>query len=232
LGRAERLAVWDAAKAPLITPSLLSCDFSRVGDEIAALEAAGVVALHLDVMDGHFVPNLSYGPPVIARWRERTDLPFDTHLMISNPEQYIGDYAKAGADSLLVHAEVARDPGDLLARIRDLGCRAGLVVNPPTPWQAVEPYLHQLDSVLVMSVMPGFGGQAFQPQVLEKVRAIRAAKPDLRISIDGGINRQTAAEATAAGATQMVVGSATFRADGNYRAALEEVASAALAGLS
>jgi ribulose-phosphate 3-epimerase len=229
--RSDRLRSWDGARAPLITPSLLDCDFARVGQEIASLEAAGVVALHLDVMDGHFVPNLSYGPPVVADWRAVTDLPFDAHLMISNPAEYLDAFVDAGADSILVHAEVLPEPGDLLRQIRDRGCRAGLVINPPTPWTVVEPYLDQLDSVLVMSVMPGFGGQKFQDAVLEKVRAIRAARPALRIAIDGGINATTADRATEAGATQLVVGSATYRADGNYAASLGEVAEAARRGL-
>jgi ribulose-phosphate 3-epimerase len=229
--RSDRLRSWDGARAPLITPSLLDCDFARVGQEIASLEEAGVVALHLDVMDGHFVPNLSYGPPVVADWRAVTDLPFDAHLMITNPAEYLDAFVDAGADSILVHAEVLPEPGDLLKRIRDRGCRAGLVINPPTPWTVVEPHLDQLDSVLVMSVMPGFGGQKFQDAVLEKVRAIRAARPALRVAIDGGINATTADRATEAGATQLVVGSATYRADGNYAASLGEVAEAARRGL-
>lgn len=231
MDRADRLKVWDTASAPLITPSLLNCDFSRVGDEIQSLERAGVVALHLDVMDGHFVPNLSYGPPVIADWRKATDLPFDVHLMISDPARYLDAFVAAGADSVLVHMEAVPEPGFLLDLIQDHGCRAGLVINPPTPWTVVEPYLDRVDSVLVMSVMPGFGGQAFDAEVLDKVRAIRAGRPDLRISIDGGINATTAERATSAGATQLVVGSATFRSDGDYGAALAEVAEAARRGL-
>lgn len=229
--RTERLQVWDRASAPVITPSLLDCDFARVGQEIAALEAAGVVALHLDVMDGHFVPNLSYGPPVVADWRKVTSLPFDVHLMMSNPADFLDPFVAAGADSLLIHAEAVPSPADLLRQIQEQGCRAGLVINPPTPWTAVEPYLDAIDSVLVMSVMPGFGGQSFQDHVLEKVRAIRQARPSLRIAIDGGINASTADRATAAGATQLVVGSATYRPDGNYAASLGEVAEAARRGL-
>ena len=215
----------------MLTPSLLDCDFARVGEEIAALERAGVVAAHLDVMDGHFVPNLSYGAPVVKSWRRRTDMPFDAHLMISEPARYIDDFITAGADVILFHIEVVPEPVDLLRRIRRSGCQAGLVLNPPTPAEAVLPYLAEVDSVLVMSVMPGKGGQAFQSPVLSKVRAIRAARPTLRISIDGGINARTADQATAAGATQLVVGSATWRPDGNYAAALAEVAAAARRGL-
>lgn len=229
--RTERLRRWDDAPAPLITPSLLDCDFARVGEEIGSLEAAGVVALHLDVMDGHFVPNLSYGPPVVADWRAVTDLPFDAHLMISDPARYLDAFVDAGADSVLIHLEAVPEPAGLLRRIRDRGCRAGLVINPPTPWSAVEPHLDRVDSVLVMSVMPGFGGQQFQESVLEKVRAIRRARPALRVAIDGGINATTAGRAVEAGATQLVVGSATYRADGNYAASLGEVAEAARRGL-
>ncbi len=229
--RSQRLQIWDAAQVPLITPSLLNCNFARVGEELDALERAGVQAVHLDVMDGHFVPNLSYGAPIVKDWRAVTDLPFDVHLMLSNPSEFVSDFVAAGADSILVHIEVVRHPSNLLYQIREQGCRAGLVLNPPTPWTAIEPYLDQVDSILVMSVMPGFGGQAFQASVLEKVRAIRAAVPHLRISIDGGINKETADRATEAGATQLVVGSATFRSDGNYAAALAEVVEAARRGL-
>jgi ribulose-phosphate 3-epimerase len=229
--RAERLKIWDQASTPLLTPSLLNCNFSLVGEEIAALERAGVVAVHLDVMDGHFVPNLSYGPPVIADWRKVTDMPFDVHLMMSDPGRYLDAFVNAGADSVLVQMEAVPEPGDLIDRIHARGCRAGLVVNPPTPWTVLQPYLDRVDSVLVMSVMPGFGGQAFEPAVLSKVRAIRAAKPNLRISMDGGINAKTADRATEAGATQLVVGSATFRSDGLYGEALAEVAEAARRGL-
>jgi ribulose-phosphate 3-epimerase len=228
--RSERLSLLDAAPPPVITPSLLNCDFARVAEELAALKRAGVVAVHLDVMDGHFVPNLSYGPPVIKDWRRRTEFPFDTHLMIAEPARYVDDFIQAGADCILFHVEVVPEPVALLRRIRQAGCQAGLVLNPPTPTEAVRPYLAEVDAVLVMSVMPGFGGQAFQPEVLEKVREFRKARPQLRIAMDGGINTRTAEEAVAAGASQLVVGSATFRPDGNYAAALAEVAEAARRG--
>ncbi|MEO6808144.1 MAG: ribulose-phosphate 3-epimerase [Isosphaeraceae bacterium] len=229
--REERLQAWDSAPRPVITPSLLNCDFARVGEELDALKRAGVVAVHLDVMDGHFVPNISYGPPVIAAWRRRTDFAFDAHLMISDPARYADAFIAAGCDSLLFHIEVMPDPTPLLRRIRASGCRAGLVLNPPTPIEAVLPFLAEADSVLVMSVMPGFGGQAFQPEVLAKVETLRQVRPGLPIAMDGGINVATAARAVASGTTQLVVGSATFRPDGNYAAALGEVSEAARRGL-
>ena len=222
--RPARLRAWDAVPRPFVTPSMLNCDFARVGDQLVALRDAGVAAVHLDVMDGHFVPNLSYGAPVIADWRKRTDCPFDAHLMMSDPGRYLDDFVKAGCDVIIVQVEAVPDPSNLLRRIREAGCRASLALNPPTPLAAIEPFLDQLDAVLVMSVMPGFGGQKFDPNVLAKVRALRAARPDLWISIDGGIKPDTAAEAVAAGVSQMVVGSGVFRGDGNYAAALAELA--------
>jgi len=228
--RAARLDVLNAAEAPLITPSLLNCDFARMAEELDALERAGVVAVHLDVMDGHFVPNLSYGAPVVADWRKRTGLPFDTHLMMSDPARYLDDFVRAGCDVIIFHIEVVPEPVPLLRRIRAAGCQAALSLNPPTPYSAIEPYLEEVDAVLVMSVMPGFGGQKFQPEVLDKVRAVRTARPELRISIDGGINPATAGSAVAAGATQLVAGSAIFRNDGNYAAALAELAQGARRG--
>lgn len=223
--RQARLKVWDALPRPLVTPSLLDCDYTRVGDQLVELESAGVQAYHLDVMDGHFVPNLSYGPPVIKDWRARTDRPFDTHLMMSNPEHYIDAFAAAGCDVLIVHIEVFPDPSEILKAIRGLGCRASLAINPPTAVELLLPYLDAMDAVLVMSVMPGRGGQAFTPSVLEKVRRLRLERPDLEISIDGGIKPNTAEEAVAAGVSQLVVGSFVLRQpDGNYAAALAELA--------
>ena len=146
---------------------------------------AGVRALHLDVMDGHFVPNLSYGPPVIADWRPRSDLPFDAHLMMSDPGRYLDAFVQAGCDEIIVHIEAVPDPVALLRQIRRSGCRAALALNPPTPVESVLPFLAELDKVLVMSVMPGFGGQSFEPKVLDKVRALRAERSGLEIAIDG-----------------------------------------------
>ena len=229
--REARLEVLKGAERPLVTPSLLNCDFARIAEELEALKQAGTIAVHLDVMDGHFVPNLSYGAPVIKDWRPRTDFPFDTHLMMTDPGRYLDDFIRAGCDVIIFHIEAVPEPVPLLRRIRAAGCHASLALNPPTPVSAIEPFLDELDAVLVMSVMPGFGGQAFEPSVLEKVRTLRAARPELPISIDGGINPTTAAEAVAAGATQLVAGSAVFRNDGNYAAALAELVQGARRGI-
>jgi ribulose-phosphate 3-epimerase len=228
--RLERLERLSGAPQPIVTPSLLNCDFARMADELEALERAGALAVHLDVMDGHFVPNLSYGAPVIADWRKRTGFPFDAHLMISEPGRYLDDFVAAGCDVIIFHIEVVPEPLGLVQRIRDAGCQASLALNPPTPFAAIAPYLDAVDAILVMSVMPGFGGQAFEPAVLEKVRAARAARPDLWISIDGGIKPDTAEEAVAAGAGQLVAGSAVFRKPGQYAAALAELAEGARRG--
>jgi ribulose-phosphate 3-epimerase len=232
LDRPARLGVLnaEARPGPVVTPSLLNCDFARMADELAALERAGTRAVHLDVMDGFFVPNFSYGPPVIADWRGCTGFPFDTHLMMADPGRYLDDFVKAGCDVVIFHIEAVPEPSALARRIRNHGCEAAIALNPPTPLSAVEPYLDEFDAVLVMSVMPGFGGQAFEPEVLGKVRRLRALRPDLRVSIDGGINPSTTADAVAAGATQLVAGSAVFRPDGNYAAALAELAGAARRG--
>ncbi len=187
-----RLRAWDHAPRPFVTPSLLNCDFNRVGEELDALKAAGAVAVHLDVMDGHFVPNLTYGAPVIRDWRKRTDFPFDAHLMIADPARYLDDFVEAGCDTIIFQIEAVPDPADLIRRIKAAGCRASLALNPPTPLSAIEPFLDAVDAVLVMSVMPGFGGQKFDPAVLDKVRALRAERPNLWISIDGGVKPDTA----------------------------------------
>jgi ribulose-phosphate 3-epimerase len=230
--RAARLDLLNGTPWPFVTPSLLNCDFARMTEELDALEQAGAVAVHLDVMDGHFVPNLSYGAPVIADWRKRTGFPFDTHLMISEPGRYLDDFVKAGCDVIIFHIEVEPEPLGLIQRIHDAGCQAALALNPPTPFSAIAPYLGAVDAILVMSVMPGFGGQAFEPAVLEKVRAARAARPDLRISIDGGIKPDTAEAAVAAGVGQLVAGSAVFRKPGHYAAALAELAEGARRGMA
>jgi ribulose-phosphate 3-epimerase len=227
LQRPERLAAFDAAATPLVTPSLLNCDFARVGDALRELERAGVEAVHLDVMDGHFVPNLTYGPPLIKDWRSRTNFPFDAHLMISDPATYLDAFIDAGCDLIIVHIEVLPDPVPLLQEIQAKGCRACLTLNPPTPVERVLPFLDQVDGVLVMSVMPGFGGQTFDPSALGKLRRLRAERPDLRLSIDGGIKARNAREAVAAGANQLVVGSAIFRDNVSVAQAFQEIVQAA-----
>ncbi len=204
-----------------IAPSILACDFSQLAVEVDRV-AAEADLLHVDVMDGHFVPNLSIGAPVVKCLRPKTDLYLDCHLMIDNPGDLLDDFAAAGADSCTVHVELG-DPRPLFVRMRDHGMRVGLVLNPETPLDAVLPYLEEIDILLFMSVHPGFGGQAFLPEVLDKVRAARAIVDErslpLELEIDGGINLDTAPLAAAAGADILVAGSAIFGAPDPAQAA-------------
>lgn len=219
---------------PVIAPSLLACDFARLGEEIRALQEAGAKILHIDVMDGHFVPNLSMGVPIVEAIRRVTDLVLDVHLMLDNPEEFIQPFRAAGADALTVHIEVAPDPRPLLARIRQLGAAAGLSLNPPTPVESVLPYLSECDLVLVMSVMPGFGGQAFQPEALEKLRVLRKTRPEgVVLSIDGGVKASNVALCTEAGADLLVVGTGLFaEGAGDYRERLARLRERAYEGIA
>jgi len=211
------------ASAPTVLPSLLMCDFGHLADEIARLEAAGARALHLDVMDGHFVPNLSYGLPMVETARRLSQLPIETHLMISNPGDYVEKYLDAGADIVTIHVEAAADPRPLLERIRKRGGRAGLAINPPTPIEAIDSALSLCDVVLVMSVSPGFGGQKFESVALEKLAALRAKVPrGVMLEVDGGVNDTTIARCAQAGAQLFVVGSAIFRSD-DYTAKIRKL---------
>lgn len=211
--------------APLILPSILMCDFGRIEEEIRRLEDAGVEALHLDVMDGHFVPNLSYGLPLVETFRRLTHLPLDVHLMIANPDQhdYLRRYRDAGADLLTIHAEAVAEPRAVLEQIRELGVLAGLAINPPTPVAAITNCLDVCDLVLAMSVMPGFGGQSFDRVAVAKLAELRRlVRPEVRLEIDGGINAATIADSAAAGAQWFVVGSAIFRSE-DYRASVRQL---------
>ncbi len=209
----------------VILPSFLLCDFGNLQREIERLEEAGVKALHLDVMDGHFVPNLSYGMPIVAAVRKLTDLPVDVHLMISAPEKFIPQFVDAGADCLTIHAEIDSDLPAVLTSIRSAGVMAGLALNPGTPLQMVEPILSSCDLLLIMSVDAGFGGQAFNPIALDKLRSAKEMAPHLLLEVDGGVNRKTIASCREAGASLFVVGSAIFGQD-DYQRALGELADA------
>ncbi len=201
-------------KAPIIAPSLLAADFADLHRELARLKEAGTEVLHIDVMDGHFVPNISIGIPVVESLRKATDLKLDVHLMISEPEKYIEAFRTAGADSLLIHIEAVPEPADLLRKIRELGAAPGLVINPGTPAEAVIPYMDDADLFLTMSVQPGFGGQAFRPEVLDKIRQIKKmARPDTLFSIDGGIHPSTISQCAQAGVQMFVAGTAIFGKD-------------------
>lgn len=201
----------------LIAPSLLSCDFSRFGEEIARMDKAGADMMHLDIMDAHFVPNLTFGAPVIKFVRKYTDKPFDVHLMISEPLKYIEDFAKAGADIITFHVESDSDIKETIDKIKSFGLKAGLVIKPNTPVESVFPYLEDLYMVLVMTVEPGFGGQSFMADMMPKVETLKAKREemglDFLIEADGGIGDATIATAAKAGVDVAVAGTAVFKAE-------------------
>jgi len=198
----------------LIAPSILSADFSRLGEEVRAVEAAGADWMHLDVMDGHFVPNLTIGPGIVKAVDRVTNLPLDVHLMIDNPADFIEEFAKAGADYLVVHQEGQPHLHRLVSRIRELGVKAGVALNPSTPLNTLEDILQEIDLLLIMSVDPGFGGQSFIPGALAKLRAAREmidrVNPAVLLEIDGGIKADNAAAVRAAGVDAMVSGSGIY----------------------
>jgi len=214
------------AHSPAVLPSLLLCDFACLRDEVLRLEEAGVAALHLDVMDGVFVPNFTYGMTIVEALDRVTDLPLDVHLMMVNPQKYIQPFVDAGADLLTIHEEAVNDPIAVLQQIRQAGCASGIAINPGTPVSKIESCLPYADLVLVMSVEAGFGGQSFNQGVLPKFQQIRQAPggEEVLLQIDGGIGPQTIAQAVSAGAQLMVAGSAIFK-HSDYAAAIQSMMS-------
>jgi ribulose-phosphate 3-epimerase len=198
-----------------IAPSILSADFGKLNEEIASVENF-CEWLHIDVMDNHFVPNLTIGVPVLRSLK--TKLFRDVHLMVSNPENLLEDFAEAGADAITIHAEIEGDIDGMLAKIKSLGCKAGISIKPNTPVSEIEKFLPQLDLVLVMSVEPGFGGQEFMESALQKIKELREKNPELDIAVDGGINAETAKLAKTAGANILVAGNYIFKAENREKA--------------
>ena len=206
-----------------IAPSILSADFAKLGEEIIAVERAGADYIHVDVMDGHFVPNITIGPLIVEAIRPVTKLPLDVHLMIENPDQYIEAFAKAGADYITVHVEACRHLHRTIQHIKSFGIKAGVVLNPATPVDTIQHILKDIDMVLLMTVNPGFGGQAFIPEVLPKIRKVKemadSIGKEIEIEIDGGVNPETAKLCIEAGANVLVAGSAIYNQE-DYAAAI------------
>ncbi len=205
-----------------IAPSILASDFSELGAEVKAVIDAGADLIHVDVMDGHFAPNITIGPPVVASLRKHCSVPIDVHLMIEHPEAYIKDFADAGADMITFHVETGGHPHRILSRIKELGCQAGIVLNPGTSEDEIEFLADMVDMVLVMTVNPGFGGQAFISDMLRKIQNVRAMLGDRDVEVDGGIDASTAVDVIQAGANVLVAGSYIFGSD-SYLEAIESL---------
>ena len=209
-----------------IAPSILSADFSRLGEEIKAVEEAGANAIHVDVMDGHFVPNITVGPLVVAGLRKLTSLPLDVHLMIEEPERYIEPFAQAGSTWITIHAEVCPRLSEIIKRVHELKMRPGVVINPSTPLETIYPVLDQVNLVLLMSVNPGFGGQSFIPSTLQKIEQLKSVadknRCSLEIEVDGGINADNIGEVSRAGGDIFVVGTGIFKTQ-NYHETMREL---------
>ncbi|MEZ6116608.1 MAG: ribulose-phosphate 3-epimerase [Pirellulaceae bacterium] len=210
-------------ECPCVLPSMLMCDFTNLEREIRRLEDAGVKGLHLDVMDGQFVPNFTYGLTIVEAVRKLTDLPLDVHLMMNRAEEYLKSFAEAGSDIMTVHVEAISDVADTLGKIRGLGVASGLALNPSTSMESVIPFLDQCDLVLVMSVPAGFGGQSFHAEALARIASLREqGGKDLLIEVDGGVNSSTISRCVTAGADLLVVGSAIFRQE-SYQDAIRNL---------